>query len=156
MRLTVHAVAGKLPRWVAEGSADYERRLPRELKLAWRDVPLARRGADGSGAVLAEREGEQLLKGLGDDDRVIALDPAGEPWRTEDLARHLADWQMEGRPLAFLIGGPDGLSPACRARAERSWSLGRLTLPHPLVRIVLVEQLYRAWTILNNHPYHRG
>ena len=117
MRLTVHAVAGKLPRWVAEGSADYERRLPRELKLAWRDVPLARRGADGSGAVLAEREGERLLKGLGDDDRVIALDPAGEPWRTEDLARHLADWQMEGRPLAFLIGGPDGLSPACRAHA---------------------------------------
>ncbi|MHA7814851.1 MAG: 23S rRNA (pseudouridine(1915)-N(3))-methyltransferase RlmH [Pseudohaliea sp.] len=156
MRLTVHAVAGKLPRWVAEGSADYERRLPRELKLAWRDVPLTRRAADGSGAVLAEREGERLLKGVGGDDRVIALDPGGEPWRTEDLARHLADWQMDGRPVAFLIGGPDGLSPACRARAERSWSLGRLTLPHPLVRVVLVEQLYRAWTILSNHPYHRG
>ncbi|KGE02558.1 23S rRNA (pseudouridine(1915)-N(3))-methyltransferase RlmH [Pseudohaliea rubra] len=156
MRLTVHAVAGKLPRWVAEGSADYERRLPRELKLVWRDVPLARRGADGRAAILAEREGERMLKGVGHGDRVIALDPAGEPWQTVDLARHLADWQMDGRPVAFLVGGPDGLSPACRERAERSWSLGRLTLPHPLVRIVLVEQLYRAWTILTNHPYHRG
>jgi 23S rRNA (pseudouridine1915-N3)-methyltransferase len=156
MRLTVHAVAGKLPRWVLEGSAEYERRLPRELKLIWKDVPLARRGADGSGAALAEREGERLLKAVGERDRVIALDPAGEPWRTEDLAGHLADWQMDGRPVAFLVGGPDGLSPACRLRAERSWSFGRLTLPHPLVRIVLVEQLYRAWTILARHPYHRG
>ena len=156
MRLTVHAVAGKLPRWVLEGSAAYERRLPRELKLNWKDVPLARRSADGGGAALAEREGERLLKAVGERDRVIALDPAGEPWRTEDLAGHLADWQMDGRPVAFLVGGPDGLSPACRLRAERSWSFGRLTLPHPLVRIVLVEQLYRAWTILARHPYHRG
>jgi 23S rRNA (pseudouridine1915-N3)-methyltransferase len=156
MRLTVHAVAGKLPRWVAEGSNEYERRLPRELKLRWRDIPLARRGGHTAAARLRAEEGERLLRGLAAGDRVIALDPRGEPWRTEDLAGHLEDWQMSGHSVAFLLGGPEGLAPACLDRAERAWSLGPLTLPHPLVRVLLAEQLYRAWTILAKHPYHRG
>lgn len=154
MRLTVHAVVGKVPPWVTAGSEDYQRRLPRELRLRWRDVPLARRGAGA--AQRAAEEGERLLRGVSERDRVIALDPGGEDWRTEELAGQLRAWQMSGRSVAFLVGGPEGLSSTCLARAERCWSLGRLTLPHALVRVILVEQLYRAWTILAKHPYHRG
>lgn len=156
MRLSVVSVAGKLPAWVDSGIADYSRRLPRELRLQWRDLPLAKRGKDASGDQLRDREGEQILRQVAPGDRVIALDVRGESWSTEVLADHLREWMMDGRNLSLLIGGPDGLSRACLAAAERRWSLGPLTLPHPLVRVVLVEQLYRAWTITVNHPYHRA
>ena len=154
MRVTVHAVAGRMPRWVDEGVAAYLKRLPRQLAVEFRDVPLATRG--DATAKLREREGEALLRGVGDDDHCVALDIDGSAWSTEQLARQLEGWMMNGRPLSLLIGGPDGLSRACRERAAQRWSLGPLTLPHPLVRVVLVEQLYRAWTITIGHPYHRG
>lgn len=156
MRLTVHAVAAKMPDWVELGVGDYVRRLPRELRLQWRDVPLARRGRDTQPAALCRREGEALLKGVDAADRVIALDVAGKPWSTENLAQRLRDWQMDGSNVSFLIGGPDGLSSDCLARASGRWSLSRLTLPHTLVRVVLAEQLYRAWSINAGHPYHRA
>lgn len=156
MRVTVHAVAGKMPRWVEQGTDEYVRRLPRELKLAWRDVPLARRSTDSAPAGLREREGEALLKAVPDGDHCVALEPRGHPWSTEELAEQLTRWMMQGRPLSLLVGGPDGLAPACLSRADQQWSLGPLTLPHPLVRVVLAEQLYRAWTITIGHPYHRG
>lgn len=101
------------------------------------------------------REGEQILKAIPDGDRVIALDVGGKTLSTPELAAQLADWQMSGENYSMLIGGPDGLSRECLGRADRCWSLSRLTLPHPLVRILLAEQLYRAWTITVNHPYHR-
>ena len=94
--------------------------------------------------------------GKGEQDFVVALDVLGRPMSTEQLAVKLADWQMNGRDICLLIGGPDGLSDQCLARANMRWSLSELTLPHPLVRIVLMEQLYRAWTINANHPYHRS
>lgn len=153
MRITVHSVAGKMPPWVEQGVEEYTRRLPRELKLAWRTVPLPRRAAAGGDKRASE--GEALLRGVHDDEHCVALDGRGSPWSTEDLAAQLRDWLMQGRPLALLIGGPDGLSDACLARAGQRWSLGPLTLPHPLVRVVLAEQLYRAWTISVGHPYHR-
>lgn len=154
MKVTVHAVAGKMPRWVDDGVTEYLKRLPRELSLGFRDVALAPRGADA--ATLREREGEKLLRGVSDGDHCVALDPQGKRWSTEQLARELEGWMMNGRPLSLLIGGPDGLSSACRARAAQQWSLGPLTLPHTLVRVVLAEQLYRAWTITIGHPYHRA
>ncbi len=157
MRITVLAVGGKMPAWVDEGVAEYSKRLPRELRLEWRDIPLAQRGkknADAAG--LMEKEGELLLKAIPDGDRVIALDVRGKPWSTEQLADQLRDWQMEGMSVSLLIGGPDGLSPACLQRADARWSLSALTLPHPLVRVLLAEQIYRAWTITVNHPYHRA
>ncbi len=86
----------------------------------------------------------------------MALDVLGKPWSTETLAQRLSDWQMNGRNVSLLVGGPDGLSRACLDRADMKWSLSALTLPHPLVRVVLAEQLYRAWTITVNHPYHRA
>jgi 23S rRNA (pseudouridine1915-N3)-methyltransferase len=155
MRLTVVCVGGRMPAWVDAGVAEYSKRLPRELKLSWREIPLARRGRDSKPEALRQAEGEQILKAIPDGDRVIALDVAGKPWTTPELAAQLSGWQMSGDNYSLLIGGPDGLSEACLARAERRWSLSALTLPHPLVRILLAEQLYRAWTITVNHPYHR-
>lgn len=162
MRISVHAVGGKMPGWVEQACADYQRRLPREWRFNWRDVPLARRssGSGGAsaavGAACSQQEGEQLLRALASDERVIALDVAGQLISTEQLAVELQQWQMDGASVRLLIGGPDGLSADCLQRARQRWSLGRLTLPHPLVRIVLLEQLYRAWTINVGHPYHRA
>lgn len=161
MRVTVHSVAGKMPAWVDTAVADYARRLPREIRIEWRNVPLARRSSGSArrgteAATLRDREGAALLKGLTPDDHCVALDGGGKAWKTEELARQLKGWMMQGRGLSVLIGGPDGLSAQCLAAAQQRWSLGRLTLPHPLVRVVLVEQLYRAWTINAGHPYHRA
>ncbi len=155
MRITVHSVAGKMPRWVADGVQEYEKRLPRELKLTWRDVPLANRSG-ASAEDLREREGAALLKGVAERDVVIALDGRGKPWSTEDLAGQLEGWMMQGSPVSLLIGGPDGLHDSCLKAAKSRWSLGPLTLPHPMVRVLLAEQLYRAWTITVGHPYHRA
>ena len=155
MRLSIITVGGKMPAWVEQGVEEYSRRLPRELKLNWCEIPLARRGRDTSPQQLREREGEQILKAIPQGDEVIALDVEGRSWSTPQLAEQLRDWQMSGDNFSLLIGGPDGLSEACLSRARRRWSLSDLTLPHPLVRVILAEQLYRAWTITVNHPYHR-
>ena len=155
MRISVLAVGTRMPAWVNEGVEEYSRRMPRELRLEWREIPLARRGRGAGVQQALAREGEQILRAIPDGDRVIALDVEGRALSTSELAAQLADWQMSGDNYSMLIGGPDGLSRACLARADRRWSLSSLTLPHPLVRIVLAEQLYRAWTITANHPYHR-
>jgi 23S rRNA (pseudouridine1915-N3)-methyltransferase len=160
MRISVHAVGGKMPGWVEQACAEYQRRLPREWRFSWRDVPLARRGnsAGSAGEIAAgiAQEGAQLLRGLTPAESVIALDVGGQLLSTEQLAAAVRQWQMDGESVRLLIGGPDGLSPECLRGARQRWSLGRLTLPHPLVRIVLLEQLYRAWTISVGHPYHRA
>lgn len=156
MRVTVHSVAGKMPRWVDTAVGEYTKRLPRELKLQWRDVPLAARGANSNAQQLREREADALLKGVSQADHCVALDGRGKPWATEELAAQLENWMMQGQDLSLFIGGPDGLSDDCLAAAKQRWSLGPLTLPHPLVRVILAEQLYRAWTITIGHPYHRA
>lgn len=150
MRITVIAVGTRMPAWVGEGVAEYTKRLPREWKLVWCEIPLAKRGKN------ATAEGEQMLKLVSAGERVVALDVPGKRLSTQELARQLGSWQMSGDNYSILIGGPDGLSPACLARADLCWSLSDLTLPHPLVRVLLAEQLYRAWTITVNHPYHRA
>jgi 23S rRNA (pseudouridine1915-N3)-methyltransferase len=105
---------------------------------------------------IRQSEGEKLLAAIPDGNLVITLDVKGKPWSTEQLSQQLDSWMMSGRDVSLLVGGPEGLSPACLQRAEQSWSLSPLTFPHPLVRIVVAEQLFRAWSILTNHPYHRG
>ncbi len=156
MRISVIAVGTRMPAWVSQGVAEYSKRLPRELQLVWREIPVARLGKDAGAQQLCAVEGEQMLKAIAPGERVIALDVSGKRLSTEQLARQLERWQMSGDNYNFLIGGPDGLAPACLARADLRWSLSDLTLPHPLVRVLLVEQLYRAWTITVNHPYHRA
>ncbi len=144
-----------MPAWVEQAVQDYGVRMPRELKLQWREIPLAKRGKDNNAEALCRREGEQILKAIPEGDQVIALDVKGVSWSTEQLAVQLGKWQMSGDNFSLIIGGPDGLSPECLLRAGKRWSLSNLTLPHPLVRVLLAEQLYRAWTITVNHPYHR-
>ena len=155
MRLRIIAVGTKMPLWVDTGYQEYAKRLPREMAVEMVELPLGPRGKNASTDKAIAKEGEAMLAAIGANDRVIALDVLGKPWSTSQLANNLADWRMDGRHCSLLIGGPDGLSPQCLQRAEAKWSMSALTLPHPLVRIVLIEQLYRACSILNNHPYHK-
>ncbi len=156
MRITVIAVGTRMPGWVEQGVAEYDKRLPREINLTWREVPLAKRGSDANTETLRAREGDKILAAIPAGDRVVALDVEGKRFSTQGLAATLSDWMMSGDSYSLLIGGPDGLSAACLARAQQRWSLSDLTLPHPLVRVILAEQLYRAWTITAKHPYHRA
>lgn len=149
------AVGTRMPDWVEQGYRDYAKRLPRDCSVELVELPLAVRSKNSDIARAMEKEGEAMLAAIGKGDRVIALDVKGKPWSTEQLAAQMANWKMSGNNYSLLIGGPDGLAPACLALAEIRWSLSPLTLPHPLVRILLIEQLYRATTILQNHPYHK-
>lgn len=147
-----------MPAWVQEGYNEYAKRLPRELTLEMVEVPLGNRGQKNSAALVEkarQKEGEAMLAAINPREHVVALEVKGKSWSTEQLSRELADWQMSGDNVCLLIGGPDGLSPDCVARANQKWSLSALTLPHPLVRVLLAEQLYRAWTLLAGHPYHK-
>ncbi len=145
-----------MPGWVSDAWQEYARRMPRELPLELHEVALAKRGRNPDIDRLRRDEGRALLEAVSPGYRVIALDGRGNTWSTEQLAARLETWMGEGRHCGFLVGGPDGLDPECLAQASERWSLGPLTLPHPLVRVVLAEQLYRAWTITRNHPYHRA
>jgi 23S rRNA (pseudouridine1915-N3)-methyltransferase len=156
MRISVIAVGTRMPEWVQQGVEEYSKRLPRELTPVWREIPLAKRGKDSSIEQVCAAEGEQICKAIPAGERVIALEVRGKHISTEQLAQQLKNWQMSGDNYSILIGGPDGLSPDCLARADQCWSLSDLTLPHPLVRVILAEQFYRAWTITVNHPYHRS
>lgn len=155
MRIRVLAVGTRMPAWVVEGVNEYQKRLPREFQVAWQELPPAKRQGEAPERLMA-REAESISRQLKDQDLIVALDVQGKLISTEAMAATLSDWQMEGRSLAIVIGGPDGIDPQLLARADRRWSLGRVTLPHPLVRVILAEQLYRAWSINANHPYHRA
>ena len=155
MRLRILAVGTKMPDWVEAGCNEYLKRLPPELNVEIVELPLGQRGKGADIKRAITREGEAMLKAIGEQDHVIALDVLGKSWSTEDLAGKLQQWQLSGDNFSLLIGGPDGLAPECLARANSRWSLSTLTLPHPLVRILLAEQLYRAWSINVGHPYHR-
>ncbi len=155
MRLRIIAVGTKMPDWVEAGCNEYLKRLPSELNLEIIELPLGQRGKGADIKRAITREGEAMLKAIGEHDHVIALDVLGKPWSTEQLAQKLQQWQLSGDNFSLLVGGPDGLAPECLQRANSKWSLSALTLPHPLVRILLVEQIYRAGTINSGHPYHR-
>lgn len=144
-----------MPQWVTAGVEEYQKRLPKEWRFTIKEIGLGQRSKAQDTNRAIEAEADELLKTIHSDDFVVALEVEGRHWSTETLAAHVANWQMEGKNIAILIGGPNGLSPRCLARANQRWSLSALTLPHPLVRILLVEQLYRAWTINNRHPYHK-
>ncbi|MBB6087843.1 23S rRNA (pseudouridine(1915)-N(3))-methyltransferase RlmH [Wenzhouxiangella marina] len=147
------SVGQRMPGWVAEGWQEYARRLPPHLPLELIEVPVAGRKATGRER---EAEAQALADRIPERARRIAMHGAGRPWSTEVLARHLADWQQDGDPVCFLIGGAEGLHPDLLASCQARWSLGPAVFPHMLVRVLVAEQLYRASTILSGHPYHRG
>ena len=155
MKLQLVAVGTKMPAWVTTGFQEYQRRFPRDLPLELIEISAGKRGKNADIERILQREGEQMLAAVSKSACIVTLDIPGRPWTTPQLATELERWQMDGRDVAILIGGPEGLAPACKAAAEQSWSLSTLTLPHPLVRVVAAESLYRAWSINNNHPYHR-
>jgi len=156
MKVKVIAVGTKMPKWVEEGSSEFTKRLPRDFKVEFLEISLGNRskGADIKKAI--QSESKAILDAIHDRDWVVALEVKGRSWTTEQLAEQVTNWRMRGGDVALLVGGPDGLSDDCRKRANQQWSLSALTLPHPLVRILLAEQLYRAYSITQNHPYHRA
>ncbi len=154
MRIRLIAVGTRMPAWVETGYETYARRMPRECRLSLSEVPLPRRSKSNDPERLKAREADSLL-GLAGSDLTVALDQRGNQIDTPGLARRLGLWLQDGRNISLLIGGPDGLHPRCLERADWIWSLSALTLPHPLVRVVVAEQCYRAWCVLRGHPYHR-
>ena len=156
MQLTVAAVGQRMPAWVQTAWKEYSRRFPRGISLELKEIPLAKRSRNADLDSLRNSECKALLSAVPVGHQVVALDEKGKQWSTMELAQQLENWMQDEHGVCFLVGGPDGLSDECRNRARDVWALGRLTLPHPLVRAVLAEQLYRAWTITQNHPYHRS
>ena len=144
-----------MPTWVEQGVYEYSKRLPAEIRLEIKEIPLGQRGKGADIKRAIASEGRLMLAAIPPADKVIALEVTGKALSTTQLASQLQDWQREGDNISLLVGGPDGLAPECLSRAQQQWSLSALTLPHPLVRVVLAEQIYRAWAINNNHPYHR-
>lgn len=156
MKIHLVAVGTRLPSWVQNGYQEYAQRLPRECALQLIEIPAAKRSPKAEVARLVQAEGQRLLAAVPHATLLIALDERGCAWSTLELAQQLAAWMQQGRDISLLVGGADGLSALCLQRAAHRWSLSPLTLPHALVRIVVAEQLYRAWSLLHNHPYHRA
>lgn len=154
MHIHILSVCQKVPAWVSEGFSTYEKRLPKEISLSLKEIPTPSRSAN-SVANCLELEAKRLEAAIPKHSYIIALDERGPIWDTLQLADKVHHWQMQGQAICLLIGGPDGFHPSIRAQAHETWSLSKLTLPHALIRVILAEQIYRAWTILNKHPYHR-
>jgi 23S rRNA (pseudouridine1915-N3)-methyltransferase len=155
MQIQLINVAQKLPDWVEAGCDEYLRRMPRELGVALVTVPLASSRSRQSAERRRELEGEQILAKLRAGSLSIALDERGASWSSTDWSAQLERWMSDFSQVNLIIGGPDGLSQKCLEACPQRVSLGRMTMPHALVRVVLLEQLYRAWTIYQGHPYHR-
>lgn len=154
MRLGILAVGHRLPDWVAKGCAEYIKRMPRELPLSVIEIKPEPRGSKTREQLLAA-EKSRLQAALPAGSRIVILDERGDDLTTVKLAQRLEDWMREGGDTAFIIGGADGIDEELKQRAKASIRLSSLTLPHAMARLVLCEQLYRAVSVLKNHPYHR-
>ena len=154
MHIRLIAVGDRQPAWVDEAFAQYTQRLPRQWRFRLQAISSGQRSKQQSTSAI-ESEGRKILGEIKDAQYVIALDEHGTQFTSVELGQKLNDWQTGGRDLTFVIGGPDGLAASCLKRANLSWSLSRLTLPHGLARVLFAEQLYRAWTVSTGHPYHR-
>lgn len=145
-----------MPAWIKSGFMDYVERLPREWRFALIEISTKKSSKKLYKDQLLRQEGQRMLAAIPSGSRIIALDVTGQLWNTAQLAGYLNHWLSDSRDVTLLVGGAEGLDVACRNRAETAWSLSPLTFPHMLVRVIVVEQLYRAWSLLSNHPYHRS
>ncbi|MDA3869606.1 MAG: 23S rRNA (pseudouridine(1915)-N(3))-methyltransferase RlmH [Gammaproteobacteria bacterium] len=156
MHIRLVAAGHKMPAWVDLACADFLKRLPHELKLTQLLIPTLKRGKNAVIQRIVRDESRLLLAAVPANSQIVALDVRGKRVTTEKLSTILDNWMQQGQDIALIIGGPDGVSEELLQKAVLKISLSDLTFPHPLVRVIVVEQLYRAWSILNNHPYHRG
>ena len=156
MRIAILAVGQKPPDWVRAGFEEYRKRLPKPYAPELIELAAGTRGASRDPARAIADEGARVLAAVPKGARLVLLDERGKPWSSTQLSSELNAWSQDGRDVAIAIGGADGHAPEVSAKAEQRWSLGPLTLPHMLVRLVLIEQLYRAWTLMTGHPYHRA
>jgi 23S rRNA (pseudouridine1915-N3)-methyltransferase len=155
MQINLISVGNKMPGWVQQGYDEYSKRMPKECSLVLKEVLPGKRGKNSDIARIVRDEGERMIQAIPTKSHVVTLDIPGKPWTTPELSVSMKRWMESGQNVALMIGGPEGLSDSVRDLARESWSLSKLTFPHPIVRILVAEQLYRAWSILNNHPYHR-
>ncbi|WP_455199824.1 23S rRNA (pseudouridine(1915)-N(3))-methyltransferase RlmH [Kaarinaea lacus] len=155
MQIYLIAIGQRMDAWVKQAYDEFAKRLPHECRLRLIEIPASKRTKNTDVQRIIREEGERLLAAIPSNSLVYALDSTGQQWSTEKLADQMDLWLADGRDVALLIGGPDGLSEQCKTRADASLSLSKLTFPHPLVRIIIAEQIYRAWSILKGHPYHR-
>ncbi len=155
MKIKLIAVGTKMPAWVEMAFVTYAQRLPKDCCLELIEIPVAKRTKNQLADKWREKEGRLILKAIEPSDWVVALEVEGQNWTTSKLAKQITNWQGNGSNVSLLVGGPDGLSTDCLARAQQKWSLSALTFPHPMVRVILAEAIYRAWSVTVNHPYHR-
>jgi 23S rRNA (pseudouridine1915-N3)-methyltransferase len=155
--MNIHLIAAgqRMPEWVESGFQEYARRMTGDCRVRLVEIALRKRKSNHEVQQSVRLEGEQMLNAVPPGAHIVALDITGNQWSTGQLAQTLEKWLAMGKDVALLIGGPEGLAPECKAAARESWGLSKLTFPHPLVRIIVVEQLYRAWSVLQHHPYHR-
>ena len=144
-----------MPDWVCRGYEEYAKRISGDCQLELVELPVQKRNKNSNIEQLKAREGKAILDSLKSSERLVVLDVKGREVTTEQLAGRLQEWQMDGRHVAIVIGGPDGIDTDVLQKADEKLSLSRLTLPHPMVRVLVAEQLYRAWSINHGHPYHR-
>ncbi|MEH6457066.1 MAG: 23S rRNA (pseudouridine(1915)-N(3))-methyltransferase RlmH [Cocleimonas sp.] len=156
MNIFLIAVGTKMPDWVTQGYHEYAHRLPAKCALVLKEISAEKRMKNSNIDAITNKESEKIKAAIPNNCRVVALDVKGQSWSTEKLATRMQDWMMGGQDVALIIGGPDGLSKELLQMAQEKWSLSALTFPHPLVRVVLAEQIYRAFTVTENHPYHRA
>lgn len=155
MKIKLIAFGDKMPSWVNEGFKEYQGRLKAELSLELKELALKKRADERQLKKIREEEDKLILEELKKGSYFVVLDERGKNYSSLELAQRLKFWQDNFSQISLLIGSPEGISPEIKALANESWSLGKLTLPHPIVRIVVAEALYRAWSINKNHPYHR-
>jgi 23S rRNA (pseudouridine1915-N3)-methyltransferase len=156
LKIHLLAVGTRMPAWVSDGYDQYARRMPPDCRLELTEIPAVQRGKNADIKRIVEQEGKKLLTSAPKKSQIIALNTEGKSWSTEQLAQQLDRWMQQGSDLALLVGGPEGLHTSCLQAASQQWSLSPLTFPHPLVRIIVAEQLYRAVSLLRGHPYHRA
>lgn len=148
-------VGQKMPKWVQDGYAEYAKRLPKSCAIKLVELPMAQRGKTGSADKYKAEEAKKILAAIPKGAQLIVLDEHGQQVTTKGLAEKLEDWLASGQDVALVVGGPDGLEQSLIQQARWKWGLSKLTMPHPMVRILVAEQIYRAYSVINNHPYHR-